>query len=89
MKLKKISENVYEIPKEGKMLVPGRIYASEKLMESIKQDKTFEKVFSLDSFSKLFSHIKIEKIVAQYYKRKISSAMICGAEGTKSWIHNF
>lgn len=44
MKLKKISENVYEIPKEGKMLVPGIIYASEKLLESIKQDKTFEQV---------------------------------------------
>jgi tRNA-splicing ligase RtcB len=44
MKLKKISKNVYEIPKEGKMLVPGMIYASEKLLESIKQDKTFEQV---------------------------------------------
>ena len=44
MKLKKISENIYELPKEGKMLVPGIIYASEKLMESIKQDKTFEQV---------------------------------------------
>jgi len=44
MKLKKISENVYEIPKEGKMLVPGIIYASEKLLESIKQDKTLEQV---------------------------------------------
>ena len=44
MKIKKISENVYEIPKEGKMLVPGIIYASEKLLESIKQDKTFEQV---------------------------------------------
>jgi len=44
MKLKKISENIYEIPKEGKMLVPGIIYASEKLLESIKQDKTFEQV---------------------------------------------
>ena len=31
MKLKKISENVYEMPIEGKMLVPGRIYASDKL----------------------------------------------------------
>lgn len=44
MKIKKISENIYEIPKEGKMLVPGIIYASEKLLESIKQDKTFEQV---------------------------------------------
>lgn len=44
MKIRKISENVYEIPKEGKMLVPGIIYASEKLLESIKQDKSLEQV---------------------------------------------
>ncbi|MDD5699832.1 MAG: RtcB family protein [Candidatus Nanoarchaeia archaeon] len=44
MEIKKISENVYEIPKHGKMNVPGRIFASEKLMDSIKQDKTLEQV---------------------------------------------
>ncbi len=44
MNLKKISENIYEIPKEGNMLVPGVVYASEKLIEAIKQDKTIEQV---------------------------------------------
>ncbi len=44
MNLKKISKNVYEIPKEKGMLVPGRIFASEKLIEAIKQDKTLEQV---------------------------------------------
>ena len=40
--IKKISENVYEIPVEGKMNVPVRVYASEKILESIKKDKTLE-----------------------------------------------
>jgi tRNA-splicing ligase RtcB len=40
----KISKNVYKIPKEGKMNVPGVIYASEKLIEAIKEDKTIEQV---------------------------------------------
>ena len=44
MNLKKISKNVYEIPKQGKMLVPGVVYASEKLIEAIKNDKTLEQV---------------------------------------------
>jgi len=44
MNIKKISENVYEIPKEGKMLVPGIIYASDKLMKNIEKDKTLEQV---------------------------------------------
>jgi tRNA-splicing ligase RtcB len=36
--LKKISEYEYELPKTGRMLVPGRIFASEKLMEKIEDD---------------------------------------------------
>jgi len=44
VKIKKIKENIYEIPKEGKMLVPGIVYASEKLMETIKLDNTLEQV---------------------------------------------
>jgi len=42
--IKKISSNVYEIPKQGEMKVPGMIYASEKLMENIQKDKTLEQV---------------------------------------------
>ncbi|MBM3232570.1 RtcB family protein [Candidatus Pacearchaeota archaeon] len=42
---KKISENIWQIEKEGKMHVPGKIFASEKLMENIKKDgKTIEQV---------------------------------------------
>src|SRR4030042_2593480 len=42
--IKKISEVEWEIPKQGKMLVPGKIFASEKLIEQIRQDKTLEQV---------------------------------------------
>jgi len=44
MKLKKISTDVYEIPREGNMKVPGMVYASEKLMQDIQKDKTLEQV---------------------------------------------
>lgn len=44
MEIKKISENVYEIEKEGAMKVPGIVFASSKLFEKIKQDKTLEQV---------------------------------------------
>ncbi len=36
-KLKKVAENVFELPKEGKMLVPGRIFASENLFKNIEE----------------------------------------------------
>src|SRR3990167_6115093 len=43
--MKKIAENIWEIPKTGKMKVAGRIFASEALMENIKKDeKTFEQI---------------------------------------------
>ena len=44
MELKKIAKNVYEIPKQGAMKVPGIVYASEKLLENLKQDQTLEQV---------------------------------------------
>ncbi|MFA5258981.1 MAG: RtcB family protein [Candidatus Pacearchaeota archaeon] len=44
MKLKKINENEWEIPGEGKMNVPGRIFASESLIKDIKKDKTLEQI---------------------------------------------
>jgi len=45
MALKKKSENIYEIPKEGKMLVPGIIFASDKLIKDIEKDgKTIQQV---------------------------------------------
>lgn len=43
-KVTKISENIYEIPKEGKMNVPGRIFASEEIFGKIKEDLTFEQI---------------------------------------------
>lgn len=42
MEPKKISENTWELPKQGPMKVPAIIYASKKLMNTIMQDKTLE-----------------------------------------------
>ncbi len=44
IKIKKIGECVWEIPKTGGMRVPGRIYASDELMEGIRLDKSLEQV---------------------------------------------
>ncbi|HJZ18573.1 MAG TPA: RtcB family protein [Candidatus Nanoarchaeia archaeon] len=44
MEIKKISDNIYEIPKSGNMNVPARIYASQSLFEAMKKDKTLEQV---------------------------------------------
>jgi len=41
MELRKIADNIWEIPKEGAMRVPARIYGSEGLVELAKRDQTF------------------------------------------------
>ena len=40
MELRKISDNVWEIPKHGEMKVPALIYASERLLADVRRDLT-------------------------------------------------
>lgn len=42
--VKQISDNIFEIPQEEGMNVPGKVFASEKLMKKISQDKTLTQV---------------------------------------------
>lgn len=42
MELKKINDQTWEIPRQGEMKVPAVIYASEKLLESVKRDLTLK-----------------------------------------------
>jgi len=44
VKLKKISEYEWKIEKEGEMNVPGKIFASDALIEDMKKDITLEQV---------------------------------------------
>ncbi|MGB8953074.1 MAG: RtcB family protein [Candidatus Aminicenantales bacterium] len=42
MELKRINDNTWEIPREGDMRVPATIYASRKLLESVRGDLTLQ-----------------------------------------------
>ncbi|MDP7323297.1 MAG: RtcB family protein [Candidatus Woesearchaeota archaeon] len=42
--IKKVDENIWEIPKHEKMLVPGKVFASKVLMDKIIKDGTLEQV---------------------------------------------
>jgi tRNA-splicing ligase RtcB (3'-phosphate/5'-hydroxy nucleic acid ligase) len=44
MSIRKKEENVYEVEKEGKMLVSGVVFASESLIDKIRKDKTLDQV---------------------------------------------
>ncbi len=44
MELKKINDYIWEIPKSGEMKVPAIIYASSKLLESVKRDQTLQQL---------------------------------------------
>ena len=42
MELRRVDDNTWEIPAHGAMKVPARIYASRKLLESVRGDATLE-----------------------------------------------
>lgn len=56
MEIKKISEFVWEIPKEGNMNVSGRIFASEKILEDIQKDKTIEQIKNVACLPGIIKH---------------------------------
>ncbi len=47
MEFKKIRDYVWEIPKEGNMRVPGRIYASEKMLRELQSDESPKQVVNV------------------------------------------
>lgn len=44
MEIRQLSPTLWEIPKHGRMRVPGRVYASAAMMEGIRKDKSLEQV---------------------------------------------
>ena len=51
---KKISESVFEIPKTGKMKVPVKIFASEKLLNELKRDKSLQQGINVASLPGIY-----------------------------------
>ena len=47
IKLTRIDDCLWEIPRQGGMKVPGRIYANEKLMDSLKDDNSLTQVVNV------------------------------------------
>lgn len=45
--LKKLTENIWEIPKQNNMKVPGRIYANEKLLPQIQSSNALKQVINV------------------------------------------
>lgn len=56
MELKKINENIWEIAKEGKMNVPGRIIANDNLIEQIKSDSTIEQIKNVAAMPGIYKY---------------------------------
>jgi len=44
VRLERVREHVWEIPREGGMTVPARVFASEPLLEAIGEDDTLQQL---------------------------------------------
>lgn len=56
MNIKTIENAIYEIAPEGRMRVPLRIFASEKLMEHMRTDKCLEQGMNMTTLPGIYSH---------------------------------
>ncbi len=56
MQVEKVNDFTWKIPKSGQMKVPAIIFASAKLMEKIKQDKTIEQAANVAKLSGIIKH---------------------------------
>lgn len=56
VKLQKINDYTWEIPREDKMRVPGRVFASDTLMESIREDKSLDQVRNVAHLPGIVGH---------------------------------
>ena len=54
--IKKISDYIWQIQRQGAMKVPAVIIASEKILQGIKQDKTIEQIQNVASLKGILKH---------------------------------
>ncbi len=47
IKIEKVNDNLWQIPKTGGMIVPGRIYASEKMISQLANDESLKQVVNV------------------------------------------
>jgi tRNA-splicing ligase RtcB len=56
MELRQVDEHVWEIPRQGGMRVPGRIYASAKLMRDLRDDPAIAQVVNVAHLPGIVGH---------------------------------
>lgn len=56
MELKKINECLWEIPKDEKMNVPGRVFADEQLLKKMQQDMTIQQCKNVASLPGIYRY---------------------------------
>ena len=56
LKFRKIADYLWEIPKEGKMRVPARIYATKDMTETIRNDNAAEQAANVAHLPGIVNH---------------------------------
>ncbi len=56
VKVQKIDEYRWQIPREGKMRVPGLLFASEAMVEALREDKSLEQVVNVATLPGILGH---------------------------------
>lgn len=73
-KIKKISDYVYEIPKQGKMNVAVKVFASEKLLKKMQQDDTLKQASNMAKLKGVVKNVIVLPDGHQGYGANIGSS---------------
>ncbi len=80
IELKKLNDYSWEIPKTGKMNVPCVIFASERLLEKMKEDDTFKQAMNVATLPELVKNIIVLPDGHMGYGMPIGGVMACRAD---------
>lgn len=81
MKLRTVKPSLWEIKREGQMKVPVRIYASEELLEKMKQDRTLGQAVNVASMPGVLPNVLVMPDGHEGYGFPIGGVAAFPAEG--------
>src|SRR5262249_61489990 len=81
LRLTRVGEYVWEIPRQGGMRVPGRIYASEKLIGELRDDPALAQVANVAHLPGIVGHALAMPDIHWGYGFPIGGGAAHGARG--------
>jgi len=78
--IREVAENIYEIPREGDMRVPGRLYLDEALLDHVRHESSLQQVANVASLPGIVGYSFAMPDIHQGYGFSIGGVAAMDAE---------